>query len=170
MNYASIEFYQLHFQIRKNISTSKRFQKRLSLGQQTLPPGRRGLDLLSCWVSLGSLAARVWNPGNQQAPGLAPQIPHCHSATSLTALPSWKDVFQQLFSTRGPEVPTLGFGTGFPSCKPTSETSRIPQSIMTHQEQPPSWDRAREGLLAVPSGFIFPIPHTPACRVCVCPP
>lgn len=29
------KFYQLHFQVRKNISTSKRFQKHLSSGQQT---------------------------------------------------------------------------------------------------------------------------------------
>lgn len=36
MNYAPLKFYQLHFQVRKNISTSKRFQKHLSSGQQTL--------------------------------------------------------------------------------------------------------------------------------------
>lgn len=48
-----LKFYQLHFQVRKNISTSKRFQKHLNSGQQILPPGRRSLDLLSCWVRLG---------------------------------------------------------------------------------------------------------------------
>lgn len=58
-----LKFYQLHFQVRKNISTSKRFQKHLSSGQQTLLPGRRGLDLLSCWVRLGPLAARAQHLG-----------------------------------------------------------------------------------------------------------
>lgn len=40
-----LKFYQLHFQVRKNISTSKRFQKHLSSGQWTSPPWRRP-DLL----------------------------------------------------------------------------------------------------------------------------
>lgn len=49
-----LKFYQLHFQVRKNISTSKRFQKHFNSGQQTLPSGRRGLLPLGKAGLLGS--------------------------------------------------------------------------------------------------------------------
>lgn len=95
-----LKFYRLHFQVRKNISTSKRFQKHLLLGSGPRLWGRRGLDLFSCGVTLGSLAARAQHPGNEQAPRPALQSPHSHSLpTSFTAprLP-----LNSLFNTRAP--------------------------------------------------------------------
>lgn len=55
-----LKFYQLHFQVRKNISTSKRFQKHLSSGQQTLGGGALISLLLGEARLLGSKGPAPW--------------------------------------------------------------------------------------------------------------
>lgn len=94
-----LKFYQLHFQVRKNISTSTRFQKHLSSGQQTLPHGGRGLHL-PCWGRCQPKPGKEQDQGNR-----------CRSADSSLPCPPGRRMRSPQQDLRS--FLPLGFGLGF---------------------------------------------------------
>lgn len=105
-----LKFYQLHFQVRKNISTSKRFQKHLGSGQQTPAPGKRGLHLLSC--------SEGWAPGSRDSTPAAQ--PTC-------ALPDQGPVPNSLSNEKTHSSP-LGSGPGSPNTNAPQEPACFTQA------------------------------------------
>lgn len=103
-----LKFYQLHFQVRKNISTSKRFQKHFRFGQQTLPPGISSL--------LGGQGPRTSTLGMSRLRGWLSRAP-CQSAnlSYCPALPTYTSL-QTAYRKQGDPCPfPSSLGLGFPS-------------------------------------------------------
>lgn len=141
MNYAPSKFYQLHFQVRKNISTSK-ISKAFRFW--VADPGRKGLGF-SCWVGLGSEVARAQHPGSHSTTGssepLLCQPLLCTALLDQCLLPN------SLFYSREPE--SLLFRLGLALCKFTSDTQVSPTSV-TKQEQPFLWKSIGRGCWECP--------------------